>query len=53
MSIHHLNRQDFNQFMVPVFAPAQFIPVRGQGSRLWDQDDKEYIDFAGGLQSML
>lgn len=49
MSIHHLNRQDFNQFMVPVFAPAQFIPVRGQGSRLWDQDDKEYIDFAGGI----
>ncbi|WP_343682556.1 aspartate aminotransferase family protein [Acinetobacter baylyi] len=49
MSIHHPNRQDFNQFMVPVFAPAQFIPVRGQGSRLWDQDDKEYIDFAGGI----
>ena len=31
------NRQDFNQYMVPVFAPAQFIPVRGEGSRLWDQ----------------
>ena len=25
----HPNRQDFNQYMVPVFAPAQFIPVRG------------------------
>lgn len=49
MSIHHPNRQDFNQFMMPVFAPAQFIPVGGQGSRLWDQDDKEYIDFAGGI----
>lgn len=49
MSIHYPNRQDFNHLMVPVFAPAQFIPVRGQGSRLWDQDDKDYIDFAGGI----
>jgi acetylornithine/N-succinyldiaminopimelate aminotransferase len=23
--------------------------VRGQGSRVWDQQDKEYIDFAGGI----
>lgn len=49
MSLHQLNRQDFNQYMVPVFAPASFIPVRGQGSRLWDQNEKEYIDFAGGI----
>lgn len=26
-----------------------FIPVRGEGSRLWDQQGKEYIDFAGGI----
>ena len=35
--------------MVPVFAPANFILVRGEGSRIWDQNDKEYIDFAGGI----
>ncbi len=29
--------------------PAPFIPVRGEGSRLWDQQGKEYIDFAGGI----
>lgn len=23
--------------------------VRGAGSRLWDQQGKEYIDFAGGI----
>jgi acetylornithine/N-succinyldiaminopimelate aminotransferase len=23
--------------------------VRGEGSRIWDQNDKEYIDFAGGI----
>lgn len=49
MSQNIPNRQDFNQYMVPVFAPAQFIPVRGEGSRLWDQQEKEYIDFAGGI----
>lgn len=29
--------------------PRPFIPVRGEGSRLWDQQGKEYIDFAGGI----
>ena len=28
----------FDQWMVPCFAPAPFIPVRGEGSRVWDQD---------------
>ncbi|XZW10450.1 aspartate aminotransferase family protein [Acinetobacter baumannii] len=44
-----VSRGDFNEWMVPVFAPANFIPVRGEGSRIWDQENKEYIDFAGGI----
>lgn len=44
-----ITRSNFNDWMVPVFAPANFILVRGEGSRIWDQDDKEYIDFAGGI----
>ena len=44
-----ITRSHFNDWMVPVFAPANFILVRGEGSRLWDQNDKEYIDFAGGI----
>lgn len=44
-----INRQNFNDWMVPVYAPANFILVRGAGSRVWDQDEKEYIDFAGGI----
>ncbi|HGF8499907.1 TPA: aspartate aminotransferase family protein [Acinetobacter baumannii] len=44
-----VSRGDFNDWMVPVFAPANFIPVRGEGSRIWDQENKEYIDFAGGI----
>ncbi|PHM38902.1 ornithine aminotransferase [Xenorhabdus mauleonii] len=43
------NLNTFNQVMLPVYAPASFIPVRGKGSRIWDQLDNEYIDFAGGI----
>ncbi|MCP6423631.1 aminotransferase class III-fold pyridoxal phosphate-dependent enzyme, partial [Klebsiella pneumoniae] len=25
------------------------VPVRAEGSTLWDQQGKEYIDFAGGI----
>ena len=35
--------------MVPCYAPAPFVPVRGEGSRVWDQDGRMYIDFAGGV----
>lgn len=49
MTQHDIKRSDFNQYMVPLFAPAAFIPVKGEGSRLWDQDGREYIDFAGGI----
>ncbi|MEW8991726.1 aspartate aminotransferase family protein [Klebsiella aerogenes] len=44
-----ITRSNFDQWMMPVYAPAAFIPVRGEGSRLWDQQGKEYIDFAGGI----
>jgi acetylornithine/N-succinyldiaminopimelate aminotransferase len=50
MSEHFsVERGLFNDVMVPNYAPSAVIPVRGQGSRVWDQQDKEYIDFAGGI----
>ncbi|GIZ13249.1 aspartate aminotransferase family protein [Pseudomonas sp. NCCP-436] len=51
MSVQHdaVQRADFDQFMVPNYAPAAFVPVRGQGSRVWDQSGRELIDFAGGI----
>ena len=42
-------RHTFDEVMVPNYAPSQIIPVRGEGSKVWDQDGKEYIDFAGGI----
>ncbi len=47
---HTPSRQDFDHYMMPNYSPQQSIPVRGEGSRLWDQQGREYIDFAGGLR---
>ena len=44
-----VTRELFDQVMVPCYTPAPFIPVRGEGSRVWDQNGKLYIDFASGV----
>ncbi len=44
-----VTRELFNDVMVPNYNPSEVIPVKGQGSRVWDQDGKEFIDFAGGI----
>ncbi|MEH6532644.1 MAG: aspartate aminotransferase family protein [Photobacterium frigidiphilum] len=46
---HKVERKLFDEVMVPCYSPMQIIPVKGQGARIWDQDDREYIDFAGGI----
>ncbi|WP_372830981.1 aspartate aminotransferase family protein [Pontibacterium sp.] len=46
---HELNRHTFDAVMVPNYAPGAVIPVRGEGSHIWDQDGRSYIDFAGGI----
>lgn len=45
----HPGRDVFDEVMVPNYAPANMIPVKGSGSRVWDQQGNEYIDFAGGI----
>jgi len=44
-----VTRELFDDVMAPNYAPAPVIPVRGAGSRVWDQVGIEYIDFAGGI----
>lgn len=44
-----VTRALFDEVMVPNYAPPAVIPVRGEGSRVWDQEGREYIDFAGGI----
>lgn len=42
-------RKDFNRYMMPVYKPAGFIPVKAKGSIVWDKKNKKYIDFASGI----
>lgn len=49
MSTLQVTRALFDEVMVPNYNPQQMVPVRGLGSRVWDQDNNEYIDFAGGI----
>ncbi|WP_439256665.1 aspartate aminotransferase family protein [Lonepinella sp. BR2271] len=43
------NRQTFDQVMIQNYTPANFIPIKGKGSYVWDQNGKEYIDFTSGI----
>jgi acetylornithine/N-succinyldiaminopimelate aminotransferase len=45
----NVTRATFDEVMVPNYAPANMVPVRGKGSRVWDQLGDEYVDFAGGI----
>jgi acetylornithine/N-succinyldiaminopimelate aminotransferase len=44
-----VNRKLFDEVMVPNYNPQDIIPVTGKGSKLWDQQGNEFIDFAGGI----
>lgn len=49
MNKQPVTRELFDEVMVPNYAPGSVIPVKGLGSRIWDQEDREYIDLAGGI----
>ncbi len=46
-----VTRENFDEWMVPVYVPAPFIPVRGEGSRLWDQQGKSILILLVGSRS--
>lgn len=35
--------------LMPTYGPPKVMFVRGEGSRLWDRDDNEYVDFLSGI----
>jgi acetylornithine/N-succinyldiaminopimelate aminotransferase len=34
---------------LPIYRPRELILERGEGSRLWDSQGREYIDLAAGI----
>ena len=45
----HPSRDTFDTVMAPVYAPAPVIPVRAQGSRVWDEEGRDYVDLTSGI----
>ena len=44
-----VDRTTFDEVMVPNYNPQTMVPVRGEGTRVWDQNGKEYVDFTSGI----
>lgn len=44
-----VTRRDYDEVLVPTYAPAEMIPVRASGLDVWDQDGKHYLDFTSGI----
>ena len=49
MKKQHVDRNTFDDVMVPNYKPKTIIPVKGKGVKVWDQHDNEYIDFSSGI----
>ncbi len=39
----------FDKYVMPTYGRQPLVFVRGKGSRVWDSDGKEYLDFGGGI----
>ena len=39
----------FDEYVMPTYARCPLVFVRGKGTRVWDADGKEYLDFGGGI----
>jgi predicted acetylornithine/succinylornithine family transaminase len=44
-----VTRATFDQVMFQTYVPANFVPARALGSKIWDTEGKDYIDLAGGV----
>jgi acetylornithine aminotransferase/acetylornithine/N-succinyldiaminopimelate aminotransferase len=40
---------EFDRYVMPTYGRLPLALVRGRGSRVWDADGKEYLDFGGGI----
>ena len=39
----------YAQFVIPTYARFPLALVRGEGVRVWDEDDRAYLDFTSGI----
>ncbi|WP_338847386.1 acetylornithine/succinyldiaminopimelate transaminase [Massilia sp. W12] len=44
-----VTRATFDEVIVPSYAPAQMVLVRGAGLDVWDQNGRQFLDFTSGI----
>lgn len=44
-----VTRATFDEVVVPTYAPAAMVLVRGSGLDVWDQSGKQFLDFTSGI----
>lgn len=44
-----VTRKTFDEVIVPTYAPSNFVPVRGAGLEVWDQEGRRYLDLTAGI----
>lgn len=42
-------RQDYDKYFLDIYGQVDFMPVSAKGSRMYDTDGREVIDFAAGI----
>ena len=42
-------KQLFEEYVVPTYKRYDVVLVRGRGSRVWDEEGNEYLDFGAGI----
>ena len=40
--------QEYEKYVMPTYARGPLVIVKGQGSKVWDMDGREYLDFFPG-----
>lgn len=48
-AVTSVNRSTFDEVIVQTYAPSNIIPVRAKGLDVWDQEGRQYLDFAAGI----
>ena len=47
-NLYETTVERYRNYVMPTYAP-KILFTRGQGARLWDADNREYLDFASGI----
>lgn len=42
-------RQDYSKYFLDIYGQVDFMPVSAKGSKMYDRDGREVIDFAAGI----